>query len=71
MSRCPLRLNPVSYKGMASALTDLIAGNVVFMFGNLVPTLPHERLGALGFAPPPQFMATIKAEMDKWIELIE
>lgn len=140
-----LQLNHVPYKGMAPVITDIIVGNVVLMFGNLVPTLPHvksgrlralatagskrsavipelptvaesglpgfevspyfgilgparmpklviaklnaeiarvfnlpeskDRLAALGFdsayATPQQFMATIKAEMDKWIDLIK
>jgi tripartite-type tricarboxylate transporter receptor subunit TctC len=139
-----LQLNHVPYKGMAPVVTDLIAGNIVLMFGNLAPTLPHvksgrlralatagakrspvmpelptvaesglpgfevspyfgvlgparmpkaavaklnpeigrifqlpeskERLSALGFDPahatPQQFMAMIKADMQKWAELI-
>lgn len=143
-SKTGLHLNHVPYKGMAPVLSDLIAGNVVLMFGNLAPTLPHvksgrlralatagtkrsavipelptvsesglpgfevspyfgvlgpariprpviaklnreigrifqlpeskERLTAVGFDPvqatPQQFMARIKAEMNKWAELI-
>ena len=42
-----LKLNHVPYKGMAPALGDLIAGNVVLMFGNLVPALPHVKTGRL------------------------
>jgi len=42
-----LKLNHVPYKGMAPALGDLIAGNVVLMFGNLVPALPHVKSGRL------------------------
>jgi tripartite-type tricarboxylate transporter receptor subunit TctC len=42
-----LKLNHVPYRGMAPALGDLIAGNVVLMFGNLVPALPHVKSGRL------------------------
>jgi tripartite-type tricarboxylate transporter receptor subunit TctC len=42
-----LQLNHVPYKGMAPALSDLIAGNIVLMFGNLVPALPHVKSGRL------------------------
>ena len=42
-----LQLNHVPYKGMAPALTDLISGNVVLMFGNIAPALPHVRSGKL------------------------
>jgi tripartite-type tricarboxylate transporter receptor subunit TctC len=42
-----LPLNHVPYKGMAPVVTDMIAGNVVLMFGNLAPTLPHVKSGRL------------------------
>ncbi len=42
-----LQLNHVPYKGMAPVVSDLIAGNVVLMFGNIVPTLPHVKSGKL------------------------
>ena len=140
-----LNLTHIPYKGMAPALTDIVGGNVVLMFGNLAPTLPHvkgsrlrvlatagtkrspmmpevptvaesaisgfevspyfgilgpakmtpavvtkmntevgrifamadsrERLVALGFDPasmtPEQFMAMIKADMEKWAVVIQ
>jgi tripartite-type tricarboxylate transporter receptor subunit TctC len=140
-----LQLNHVPYKGMAPAVSDIVAGNVVVMFGNVAPLLPHvksgrlralatagakrspmlsdlpaiaesglpgfevttyfgvlgparlpkpviakfnaesarifglqesrERLSMLGFdaaeATPAQFMAMIKADMDKWVALIK
>lgn len=42
-----LNLNHIPYKGMAPVLTDIIGGNVLLMFGNLAPTLPHVKSGKL------------------------
>lgn len=42
-----LQLNHIPYKGMAPVVSDLIAGNVVLMFGNLAPTLPQVKSGKL------------------------
>lgn len=42
-----LPLNHVPYKGMAPVVIDMISGNVVLMFGNLAPTLPHVKSGKL------------------------
>lgn len=42
-----LKLNHIPYKGMAPVLTDIIGGNVLLMFGNLAPTLPHVKSGKL------------------------
>jgi tripartite-type tricarboxylate transporter receptor subunit TctC len=45
----------VPYKGAPAALTGVIAGDVAFMFGNLLPSLPHVqsgRLRALGVTSP-------------------
>src|ERR1043166_222427 len=42
-----LKLVHIPYKGMAPALNDLIGGQVVLMFGNLVPSLPHVQSGRL------------------------
>ena len=42
-----LQLAHVPYKGMAPAVNDIIAGNVVIMFGNLAPLLPHVKSGRL------------------------
>ena len=46
-SKTGLNLNHIPYKGMAPVLTDIIGGNVLLMFGNLVPTLPHVKSGKL------------------------
>lgn len=37
----------VPYKGAPAALTALIAGEATFMFGNMLPTLPHLASGRL------------------------
>ncbi len=46
-SKTGLNLNHIPYKGMAPVLTDIIGGNVLLMFGNLAPTLPHVKSGKL------------------------
>jgi tripartite-type tricarboxylate transporter receptor subunit TctC len=42
-----LSLNHIPYKGMAPIVTDIIGGNILLMFGNLAPTLPHVKSGKL------------------------
>lgn len=37
----------VPYRGVAPALTDLVAGHVQMMFGDLPPMLPHIQAGAI------------------------
>ena len=37
----------VPYKGTPPALTDLLAGNVTFMFANILSVLPHAQSGRL------------------------
>lgn len=37
----------VPYKGSSQALTDLLAGNVTFMFANVLSVLPHAQSGRL------------------------
>ena len=46
-NRTGLNLTHIPYKGMAPVLTDIVGGNVVLMFGNLAPTLPHVKAGRL------------------------
>lgn len=46
-SKTGLDLTHIPYKGMAPALTELIGGQVVLMFGNLVASLPHVKSGKL------------------------
>jgi len=42
-----IKLNPISYRGSGPALTDVIAGNVKFMFDGLPSCIGHIRSGAL------------------------
>ena len=46
-SKTGLQFVHVPYKGMAPVVSDLIAGNVTIMFGNLAPLLPHVKSGRL------------------------
>ena len=46
-SKTGLQLNHIPYKGMAPLVSDLLAGNVTVMFGNLAPLVPHVRSGKL------------------------
>lgn len=39
------RMTHVSYKGLASALTDLIAGNIQVSMNSALPTIPHIKSG--------------------------
>ena len=44
-SNAGIRLNHVPYKGAGPALTDVIAGQIHFMFSGVVPALPHVNSG--------------------------
>lgn len=46
-SKAGLDMTHIPYKGMAPALTELMGGQVVLMFGNLVASLPHVKSGKL------------------------
>ena len=47
MAATSVQLNHVPYKGSAPAVTDLVAGHVQSMFGDLPAMLPHVRAGTL------------------------
>ena len=47
LKRAGLEMTPVSYKGNAPALSDLIAGHIPTMFLNLSEALPHATSGAI------------------------
>jgi tripartite-type tricarboxylate transporter receptor subunit TctC len=47
MSAAAIRMSHVPYKGLAPAMTDLLAGNVDLMFDNLANTLPQIKSGRL------------------------
>lgn len=47
LKRAGLDMTPVSYKGNAPALNDLIAGHIPTMFLNLSEALPHATSGAI------------------------
>jgi len=42
-----VQLTHIPYKGAAPALTDIIAGQIQTMFGNMISTLPHVRSNRL------------------------
>jgi tripartite-type tricarboxylate transporter receptor subunit TctC len=47
LKRADLEMTPVSYKGGAAPLTDVIAGHVKTYFSNLSVVMPHVNSGAL------------------------
>jgi len=47
LKRAELEMTPVSYKGGASPLTDVVAGHVKTYFSNLSVVVPHMNSGAL------------------------
>ena len=47
LKRAQLEMTPVSYKGGAAPLTDVIAGHVKTYFSNLSVVMPHVNSGAL------------------------
>jgi tripartite-type tricarboxylate transporter receptor subunit TctC len=47
LKRAELEMTPVSYKGGAAPLTDVIAGHVKTYFSNLSVVMPHVNSGAL------------------------
>ena len=47
LKRAELEMTPVSYKGGAAPLTDVIAGHVKTYFSNLSVVVPHANSGAL------------------------
>lgn len=56
-----IEMTHVPYKGSSPAITDLIAGQVQLMIGNLPPVLPHIKSGkvrALGVTTATRFAAT-------------
>jgi tripartite-type tricarboxylate transporter receptor subunit TctC len=56
-----VELTHVPYKGASPAITDVIAGQVQLMIGNLPPILPHIKSGklrALGVTTATRFAAT-------------